>query len=321
MHAKIPNLPIPLAADQLQVAAALALLWTYRTSADVYNLLRQLDWKRQDGRPFTQDSVRSAVAELGRLGVLDREPRRDGYLRLRDDFRMPLYRYVLETYPAARLRDAVYRLEGYSPNVRRYYWPLNSAAGTVAVLRISLFSGMEQSEFIQLLELIGRSQNIDSYLTWGFDEGYDPEFFYQYAPAAWDSFLYRMLTRLALSWAPSALPACDWAIAKLDQTPDLLSEGVRVGLADLLVQQGDGVRLERALEGLESGVAHMLRAGRLVLEGKFAEAKPLAQTAVKLRQAELRARKVIFPPSLSWFYPLALLAQPTPANLELARKY
>lgn len=321
MHAKIPNLPIPLAADQLQVAAALALLWTYRTSADVYNLLRQLDWKRQDGRPFTQDSVRSAVAELGRLGVLDREPRRDGYLRLRDDFRMPLYRYVLDTYPAARLRDAVYRLEGYSPNVRRYYWPLNSAAGTVAVLRISLFSGMEQSEFIQLLELIGRSQNIDSYLTWGFDEGYDPEFFYQYAPAAWDSFLYRMLTRLALSWAPSALPACDWAIAKLDQTPDLLSEGVRVGLADLLVQQGDGVRLERALEGLESGVAHMLRAGRLVLEGKFAEAKPLAQTAVKLRQAELRARKVIFPPSLSWFYPLALLAQPTPANLELARKY
>ena len=260
MHAKIPNLPIPLAADQLQVAAALALLWTYRTSADVYNLLRQLDWKRQDGRPFTQDSVRSAVAELGRLGVLDREPRRDGYLRLRDDFRMPLYRYVLDTYPAARLRDAVYRLEGYSPNVRRYYWPLNSAAGTVAVLRISLFSGMEQSEFIQLLELIGRSQNIDSYLTWGFDEGYDPEFFYQYAPAAWDSFLYRMLTRLALSWAPSALPACDWAIAKLDQTPDLLSEGVRVGLADLLVQQGDGVRLERALEGLESGVAHMLRA-------------------------------------------------------------
>ena len=45
------------------------------------------------------------------------------------------------------------------------------------------------------------------------------------------------------------------------------------------------------------------------------------EAAIKQRQGETGARKQIFPPSLAWLYPLALLAQGTPKHLELARKY
>lgn len=60
-----------------EVAKAMALLWTYRPRTAIYNLLLLVGRKRSDGRAFTQDDVKRALAELPEHHRLEEMPRRD----------------------------------------------------------------------------------------------------------------------------------------------------------------------------------------------------------------------------------------------------
>ena len=73
-----------------EVAKAMALLWTYRPRSAIFDLLPLLGLKRHDGRAFTQDDVKRAVAELRERGWLREMPGRDGYFRLQDERARPL---------------------------------------------------------------------------------------------------------------------------------------------------------------------------------------------------------------------------------------
>src|SRR5438046_2850381 len=112
------------------VAKAMALLWTYRPRTAIYALLPLLGLKRSDGRAFTQEEVKRALAELRECGWLNEQPGRDGYFRLQDEIRGRLYRELLDAMPAATLRDALHRLDRYGSEPARYYWPLYDTAAT-----------------------------------------------------------------------------------------------------------------------------------------------------------------------------------------------
>ena len=59
----------------------------------------------------------------------------------------------------------------------------------------------------------------------------------------------------------------------------------------------------------------------LVQAGRWSEAQVAFDAACKRQQVEIGARKRVFPASVAWLYPIALLAQQTPRHLEVARKF
>jgi len=315
------DLPCPLSENTLQVALALALLWTHRSYETVYSALRHLGLKRIDGNTFTSPDLDKAIQELHGLNQLNELLERDWRFCLHDSLRIPLYRYLLDTIPGPTLLTALHRLDSFQLDALRHYWPLSNRSATISLLRLMIFTGTSGKEFARVLYLIREGMGWDNILDTVVFESFDGPTFERIAPELRDELLYFAVTTLSERWQIELLPACEWAIKKFDCGPDTLSRSLRQGLADLFLQRGDTARAGRALEGLDSGAVDALRACLLVQAGRFAEAQALFEVAIKRRQIEVGARKHIFLESISWYYPLSLIAQQTPKHLELARKF
>ena len=311
----------PLSLDARGVAMTMALLWAPRTQTDVHTLARGLGQRRGDGRAYSADDVKQAVAELRGLGLLVEETYRPGQFRLHDDLRVPLYRHLLDTCPGEVLRKALYDLERFDSVRTAYYWPVRGTHATVAILRVMLFTGMPKSAFLNFMKLAGQIYEDWPLLQAVALEGFDAASFRRIDPELQGALLYEALYFLGLDWSPALLPARDFALARLDREPETLPDFARLALADHLLQCGDWPRFERALAGLDGGAVDALRASRGVLEGQFEAARPLWEAALKRRQVEVSARKRLLPDTLAWYYPLCLLARPSPAHLEAARKF
>lgn len=54
----------PLTGDELKVARAMAILWSYRPRTTLLNALRLLDYKRGDGRAFTVENIKEVQKGL-----------------------------------------------------------------------------------------------------------------------------------------------------------------------------------------------------------------------------------------------------------------
>ncbi len=324
MHPRPEDLPPGLAKlspDTWGVAMTMALLWVSRTQTDIHTLSRGFGQKLADGRTYSHDDVKKALAELRDLGLLLEETFRTSQYRLHDDLRVPVYRHLLDNLPGEILRNALFTLERFDPNRRTFYWPVNGYNATVAILRVMLFTGMPKNAFLDTLRLTS-----DVYEDWPLIreaalEGFDGASFRHIDPDMQGALLNEAVHSLSRDWSPVLSPARDYVIALLDRGPETLPEYTRLSLAEYLLQCGDCTRFERALSGLEGGAVDALRAGRRVLEGQFDDARPLWEAALKRRQAEAKARKRLLPHTLAWYYPLCLLARPSPANLEAARKF
>ena len=59
----------------------------------------------------------------------------------------------------------------------------------------------------------------------------------------------------------------------------------------------------------------------LIVNGKWTAGKTAFEAAIKQRQIDIGAASAIFPLSVAWLYPFALLAHATPKHLETARKF
>jgi hypothetical protein len=136
----------------------------------------------------------------------------------------------------------------------------------------------------------------------------------------WD-LAFAAVTEMSQSWRPDLAAVCDWVVGRLDTDRDGMPDSLRLALAELLVHRGDAPRARSALDALAGGAPDALRACLLVQAGRWNDAKLAFGAAIKLRQAEVGARKRIYPASMAWLYPLCLLAQQTPQHLEIARKF
>ncbi|MDO9226380.1 MAG: DEAD/DEAH box helicase [Pseudomonadota bacterium] len=312
---------VTLSPDTYSVALALALLWTWRSRTDVHTLLRPLGLKRADGRAFTAEDVKAALQDLRGHGLLVDMPNQPGYVRLHDKLRIPLYRQLLAAQPGATLRGVLFPFVGYQGNARSYYWPV-SHAGTVALLRLSLLSGTPADEYKVIAGAIQNSgRDWDLVFQEAIFDGLDAASFERIrAETRWD-LLYRAVRLLVAYWRQNMLAACDLAVAYFDADAAAMPMDLRLALADLFLQRGDSARLERALEGMDNRYAQALRAARLVQRGGYPEAQLAFEAALKRGQVESGTRKRIFPDSLVWLHPLALIAQQTPKHLEQARKF
>ena len=298
----------------------MALLWTHRTGKAIRDTLNLMDLKRNGGKPFTLENVDEALQELRGLGKLDSLPQREGHYRLHDELRIPLYRHLLDSIPAPSLLAILHKLDSFRQDRLHHYWPLYDRAATISLLRLAIFTGMRDKEFSPMAQLISRSMDWGSIRDAAVFEGFDDQLFERISPELQEKFLYTAVAQMSFFWQPELLPACELAIRQLDEKRTL-SDALHLGLADLLLQRGDAARADQALTGQDSGAADALRACLLVQQGRFAEAQTGFEAAIKRRQLETGARKRTFPESLTWYYPLALLAQQTPKAMELARKF
>ena len=303
------------------VARAMALLWTYRPRSAVHDLLRLTGAKQANGRVYTQEDVRLAIRELQDRGMLVAMPHREGYHRLTDELRARLYREALEEGQRERLREALFRLESFEPQQARYYWPVYDFSATVALMRVMLFSGMPAAEIEPMARVLARSPDWGEILREAALDAFDGPSFEHVDPAWQKDLLYMAAVNLSRSWDPILVPPTDWALAKLDSNREALSGGLRMALAEVLLHRGEPERARLALQGLDGGAADALRAGLLVQGGEWEAGQHAFEAALKRRGEEVRARKRILPTGLAWLYPLSLLAQGGPAQLQLARKF
>ena len=299
----------------------MALLWTFRPRTAIHSLLGLLGCKRDDGHAYTHDDLRQAIRQLHERGWREDMPGRDGFHRLHETVRGALYRELLDEFALTSLREALHRLDSFRPNQLTYSWPLYDMAATVALVRLELMSGTPAKELDHWRGLIQRSLDWNTVIITAAFPAFDAALFERITPQwRWD-LAFIAVAEVNHGWRADLLPVCEWAISQLDTERIRMHEHLRLALAELLLHRGEPARASAALEGLKSGSAEAVRACLLVQASRWSEGQLAFEAALKRRQTEVGARKRIFPASMAWLYPMALLAQQTPRHLELARKF
>ncbi len=303
------------------VAHALALLWTWRARSHVHDLLRHLGWCN-GSRAFSQDDVRHALAQLKDAGLAEEHAARAGLWTLTEPFRSRMYAELLERHPVGSLRAGLHRSLGFDAHRVAHWWPLYEQAPTIAIFRLGLFSPEDAPRLARWREGIARRIDWpavfrEACLGGTFDAGLMAR-----VDAVWRwETTYEAARSVALDWLPDYLPWVRWAQAETLAHPADKPIHLRLQLAELALHGNRHEELERLIADIPGGASAALRAATLIQQGRWAEGQSAFESALKRRQVEVRAKKRVFPESLTWYYPLALLAQGGPKQLELARKF
>ncbi len=318
----MPNTNYDILSDDTRaVAHAMALLWTWRPRTMIVELLRHLDAKTGNRR-FSQEDVKTAIARLQQVGWASEHRARPGYFVLTEPFRTHMYAQVLERHAAQPLRDALYRQVNFNPEQVRYYWPLYEIPPTVAIVRLAMHTGTSAA-------ILGKwKEAIASRLDWNiiFQEAilegsFDTGLFERITPEwRWDT-MYMAAQSVSLYWHPNLLPMARWGLEKILAKPEDKPGYLKLQFAEWCLLSELNATMDALLDSDSSSSANALRAARLIIQGEWAAGQSAYEAALKNRQAEVGAKKRVFPESLTWFYPLALLAQGTPKHIELARKF
>jgi len=305
----------------LHLKHALALLWTYRPLVTIQHLLEHLDYTRSDGRPYTQNDIRAGLDAMRTRGEVKTRGGSGGQYRLTDPLRARLYRELLDTIPANKLKAALYANENYSPGRTFGYWPMFDTAATVAIVRLALFTGTSTAELRLMAEGIARNLPWEEILVEAALAGFDAELFERITPD-WRWNLYCIAAQQVTGyWHSEFMPAVDHALKLLETHGKEMSPHLHLQLAEILMLQGQPDHAETLLDHLQGGAVTGLRASLAVQAGEWAEGQTLFEIAYRERQTEIKTKKNAFPPSVAWLYPLALLAQNTPAHLQRAQKF
>ncbi len=316
-----PSMPKNIEAEQHTIMLAMALLWSPHPRTTVFNLLRKLEFKHSSGRYFTPEEVKQTSQQLLAKKLAVESTQRNGYYSLVDSLRNTLYEELLDTVGAKLLRRALYETEGYHVHHTLYSWPLYDRDATVAVVRLALLTQSTPQEIERMQELIGRSMDWHGILSAALIRGFNEATFARIEPAIrWD-ICYWAIYGLCVDWDIDLLPLVNWTLAQMEHASAQMPIHLRTAIAELLLHRGERAAARKALDGLTGGAAEVLQAYALAQQGKWAEAQTLFEAALKKRQAEVGAKKRVFPLSIAWIYPLVLLAQQTPKHLELARKF
>lgn len=309
-----------LSPDSRAVAGAMALLWVTRSRHFTVEMLRHLGVRTRTGHAFDHPGVDRAQDELRRAGILIERGSRSGYACLRDDARSALYREWLDSTPAARLIEALNRVDGVQPGGRTTEVPLWNPETASGMLRLELLTGAGATRIQELKDKISRAGVWDYAISAALFEGLDPDLMSRICPEWRFDLAASGLIRFCVEWRADLAPLRDWAFRlnpeELEKAPLL-----RLQMADVLLFQGDTARVVQNLEGLTVGPAVALRAACKVQEGDWVAGQAEFEATFKALFAHLGRRKQLLPDRLVWLYPVALLAQQTPKALDLARKF
>ena len=112
-----------------------------------------------------------------------------------------------------------------------------------------------------------------------------------------------------------------WLLAESQPDAGQLHESLRLRLGEHLVLAGQRDEARRVLLGVDHAEAQALRAAADIADGHYASGATAFELAWKEQSATVGRRKQLFADATSWFYLLALIAQPDPAVWTKARKF
>jgi len=318
----LPAIPVKDSdANRRSVMLAMALLWAPHSRTTVFNLLRKLDFRQSSGRMITVDEVKHSIQQLRQQKLVEESAHGNGYYRLAGSQRNALYEELLDTFETPVLRRALYEVEGFNPQQALFSWPLYDREATVAIVRLALLTRSPKPEIERMVQSINRLMGWESILRAALLHDFSETTFARIDPVLrWD-FAYVAVQDFSAVWDVELLPLVNWTLAQVDNDSEKSPEHVRLAVAELLLHRGEREAARKVMAGMNGGAADALLAYALAQEGKWPEAQALFEFALKKRHAETRAKKRVFPTTIAWIYPLTLLAQQTPAHLELARKF
>jgi len=116
-------------------------------------------------------------------------------------------------------------------------------------------------------------------------------------------------------------PLWQWLLAQATPDAGVLHDPHRLRLAERLLLAGQRGEALRVLRGLDHPEAQALRAAVDIAEGRYASGARAFELAWKEAGATMGRRKQLFGEATSWFYTLALIAEPDPAAWTKARKF
>ena len=308
-------------ADKRQVMLAMALLWSFHPRSTLYKLMRKLDSRQSNGRIFTQEELHYFVQQLHKQKLVQESAQRSGYYRLAEGLRNELYEELLTTLDVPTLRRALYETESFNPQQTLFSWPLYDREATVAIVRLALLTRASKAEIERYKQLISRTMDWNSLLFDALLQDFSESAFARIDHALRWELSYAALLDFNAAWSMELLPLLEWTLQQVLREPEQAPAYVRLALAEVLLHRGERAAARKLMQGMHDGGADALQAYALAQDGLWAEAQALFETASKKRQAEVGGKKRLFPVSLSWIYPLSLLAQQTPRHLELARKF
>ena len=308
--------------DTRTVADAMVLLWTWRPRTAVYELIQKWGLKNHAGKAFTQMAVKDAWEQLRRAGLLVEHSRRQGYAQLHDKIRGQVYRELLTRHPIAELRSALHRSANYDPSRSHYGWPLWEDADTIAILRLAVFSGAPISDLEAMQKEISGRNDWGTIFYAACMEAFDPVLMDRVTP----EWRWRMATgalgNLCQRVDPEHLPFFHWTMEQVKTGREAIPGPLRLQLAEVLLHRGEFSQMVDVLKPIEKdAAADVLRAGIRIQQGQWAPAQAEMEAAFKILRKAMGIRTRLLPYSLTWIYPLSLLAQQPPKHLDLARKF
>ncbi len=320
-----PASPETQSRQKLSILQAMALLWTSRPPAAVHRLmicLHRFDSSHAPP-PASPEALQSQIEGMCQNGVAMPSATEPGCFRLCDPLRAEAYRHLLDHASTDTLRTALYDSENFSmarllsSNRRQFKEPTVA----VAIFRLALFSGTTDAELSLLAKAFGQHLDWQAIIGMAAIEGFNADLMPRIVPV-WRWQLYVAAGQsLCDLWQPAALAMVDHALALLKDPHCGAPDQLRCQLAQVLLLRGDVSGARSLLTNISGSLVTALQGAACVTEGDWAKGQRLFETALSARQVETGSKKNLLPASLSWLYPLSLLAQATPEHWRKAQKF
>ena len=303
--------------DRERVFDALAFSQAPITTTQLIDLLLAAGSRTARGTGFNNTEVRRLLDGLAELGLASRDERgrwsaaRDaGWQRfcalVQDDVSRELW------WQAWRKRhhfETTWRIEVFD------------SATCAAAMRVVIHCGRSVETFNRLSELIGPSPYAVAGLRQALLDPFDTELLGR-LDISFASALADTLLATAGDDADADMAALlDWLLAHARATLNKVPEHLHYRLAQTLLCREQFSAARELLARLATPESQAINAAIDIAEGRFAGGITRFEAALKALATEIGKRKNLLPPSLTWLYTMALLAQPEPAAWIKARKF
>ena len=203
-----------------------------------------------------------------------------------------------------------------------WYLELFGDEAMVGAIRVVVLAGGTPEAFDRLCKISrNASPEHPNLLASAFLRPFDEALWGRIDPELRYRLLKNLLNHLGGDAEAYTLALWQWLQKQSQPQAHALHDDLRLRLAEHCLLVGDTAEVRRVLLALDHPEAQALRAGADIVEGRYAEGISAFELAWKEAAALAGKRKLLFSPPTSWFYLLALIAQPEPAAWTKARKF
>ncbi len=312
----LPSPPIPLKPDQQTVFDALCVMQAPINLSRLAELLA--DHRMQRGVGFYGQELRRLLAELHQAGLAISSSQ--GQWWVTPGLAWPRFAALVQQPEARERWWAAWRRLFRFDNT--WHLELFGEEAMVGAIRVVVHAGRTPAVFERLCQLSRQaSPESPGLLAVALLRPFDALLWDRIDPELRLRLLIKLLGHLGGDNEALTLPLWHWLLDQSQPRADVLHDHLRLRLAERLVLAGQRDDARRVLLGLDDPAAQALRAAADIAEGQHGYGALAFELAWKERSALSGKRKQLFDEPTSWFYLLALIAQPEPAAWTKARKF